>query len=178
MGVRRRRFVISTGGGALCRRSGETRSFRFRPQHAGVHQPPSHHGFIGPRPPADLRRCVGVDAIPIHWLPRLSSSARRSRRVQRQIHVVADGPPRRFLRYARNAHPRHLPKLLPTIDPLAIQRPPPGTRRSQLIHPVISTEARSAQWRDRSISLLPLPVPPLCSTSPSSWLNETPQSQQ
>ena len=81
-------------------------------------------------PPAALRRRLGVDPVPLHRLPRLQAPPRRPRRVQRQVHELADRPPRRLLRHPRVPHPRHLPQLLLPLHPLAVQRPPPGPRRS------------------------------------------------
>ncbi len=102
----------------------------LRREHARIRSPPppGRHR-LRTHPPAALRRRLGVDPIPLHRLPRLQAAPRRSRRIQRQVHELADGPPRRLLRNSRNPHPSHLPQLLLSLHPLAVQRPPPGPRR-------------------------------------------------
>ena len=54
----------------------------------------------GPRPQADVWRCVGVDGKRLSSLPRLQGGARRGRRVQRQVHVQSVRAARRLLRHA------------------------------------------------------------------------------
>src|SRR5260370_16928482 len=68
---------------------------------------------------------MGVDGKRLHWLSRLQTPPRCPRRVQRQVHFLADRPPRRLLRHPRHPHPPHLPQLLHPRPPLAVLRPPP-----------------------------------------------------
>src|SRR5258708_5843748 len=68
---------------------------------------------------------MGVDGKRLHWLSQLQTPPRCPRRVQRQVHVLADRPPRRLLRHPRHPHPPHLPQLLHPRHPLAVLRPPP-----------------------------------------------------
>ena len=50
-------------------------------------------------------------------------------RVQRQVHVLADGPPRRLVRHTGHPHPGHLSKLFLPRHPLAVLRPAARPRR-------------------------------------------------
>jgi hypothetical protein len=53
-----------------------------------------------PLPPRSSSSATsGSGRLALHRLPRLQAAARRARRVQRQVHVLADGPPRRLLRH-------------------------------------------------------------------------------
>ena len=58
----------------------------------------------------------------LHRLSRLRSSARSARRIQRQVHELADGAARRLLRHSRNPYPCHLSQLLRTGHALAVLR--------------------------------------------------------
>ena len=102
------------------------------------------------RPATDLRRRLGVDLLRLHRLPRLPPPPRSPRRIQRQIHVLADGPPRRLLRHSRHPHPRHLPKLL-------LARPPAGSSPASAWRATANScsrrrradAARSRRWQAR-----------------------------
>ena len=74
------------------------------------------------RPHATVRRHLGMDRQPLLPLPWLPDRRRRPRRVQRQVHVQPDGPPRRLLRHPPDPHPPHLPQLLRPRSPLAVHR--------------------------------------------------------
>ncbi len=78
---------------------------------------------------AALRRCLGVDAEPVHALSRISRRRRRRRRVQRQVHVQSDGAARRVLSDAAHARARELPQLLPARRTLADVGNSPRPRR-------------------------------------------------
>ncbi len=71
-----------------------------------------------------LRRHLGVDRQRLPALSRLPPLGRRRRRVQRQVHVRADGAPGRLLRHRGDARARELPQLLPAGRALAVQRHP------------------------------------------------------
>ena len=58
--------------------------------------------------------------------PGFQPGRRRDRRVQRQVHVRADGAARRLRAHPARARPRHLPQLLPARCPLAGDGSAPG----------------------------------------------------
>src|SRR5207244_8052208 len=74
-------------------------------------------------------RRLGMDAqllLALSWLPR---RARRTRGIQRQIHVQPIRLARRLLRNFAIAYPHHLSEFFPTRKTLAIHRDSAGTRR-------------------------------------------------
>ena len=73
-------------------------------------------------PATNVRRCLGVDRLTLHRLPRLQTPPRSPRRIQRQVHVFADHPPRRLRRHPCHPHPPHLPQLLLPCNPVALLR--------------------------------------------------------
>src|SRR6266513_1690843 len=63
-----------------------------------------------------------MDSQLILALPGLSRRARRTRRIQRQIHVQPIRFARRLLRHVAHAHPAHLPQFLSAGETLAVHR--------------------------------------------------------
>ena len=89
-----------------------------------LHPRPRHHRG----PLATPWPLLAVDRHSIHGLSRLQAAARRTRRVQRQVHVQPGHPARCLLRHSTDPRARDVPQFLLTRHPLAVQRYPPGAR--------------------------------------------------
>src|SRR5690606_8135945 len=76
-------------------------------------------------------------------------------RIQRQVHVGADGVARRQLRHPAEPYSRQLPQLFLSAHALAIRRPAPGPRRPPMTAQVQLHEmpiASSASLRDEVLA--------------------------
>ena len=67
-------------------------------------------------------------ASPYVAYPGYAPAAGRARRVQRQVHVQSDGPPRRVVRDFAGALPIDVPQLFPPGGAMAVHRHPAGPR--------------------------------------------------
>ena len=78
------------------------------------------------RPPADVRRCMGMDGERLSAVSGLQGRARRGRRVQRQVHVQSVRAPRRLVRDARGPYAADLSQFILSPSAMAVHGPEVG----------------------------------------------------
>ena len=71
---------------------------------------------------ATLWRLLGMDSECLHRLSQIQISSGISGRIQRQVHVRSDDPPRRVVRHSGGSYSRNLPQFLFPRNALAVLR--------------------------------------------------------
>src|SRR6185437_3666571 len=90
-------------------------------------RPPAATRAAGRRRPAsaDVRRCMGVDALSLCALSGIRAAPGSARGIQRQVHGEPTRAEGRFVPVPAVAHPCDVPELLPARRTLADERPTP-----------------------------------------------------